>query len=77
MHGLGLSLWTGEDLPEVTPVPTQKKTIELNINDDNWEKVLKYVGANKEMGLTKIVEQLQRKYNVTPKVKTEIKKLIK
>jgi len=38
---------------------------------------LKYVGANKEMGLTKIVDQLQRKYNVTPKVKTEIKKLIK
>lgn len=77
MHGLGLSLWTGEDLPEVTPIPTQKKTIELNINDDNWDKVLKYIGANKELGLTKIVDQLQRKYNVTPKVKTEIKKLIK
>ena len=39
MHGLGLSLWTGEDLPEVTPVPKKKISIERNINDDNWEKV--------------------------------------
>jgi len=83
MHGLGLSLWIGED---TTPVVTQsapasknpiKQVIELNIGDANWEKVLKYISANKELGLAKIVKALETKYKVKALVKKEIAKHLK
>jgi len=83
MHGLGLSLWTGEDVPEMvttkaTTKPTTKPTlIELNIGDDNWVKVLKYVADNKQLGLKKIGDQLQRKYKIGAAAKKEIANVIK
>ena len=84
MHGLGLSLWTGEDVPEmVTTKAPEKKTpskptlIELKIDDDNWVKVLKYVSENKQLGLKKIGDQLQRKYKISAAAKTEIANVIK
>jgi len=90
MHGLGLSLYAGEDLIETTgqdivapkPVenPTGTKTIttyELNIGDANWSKVLTYIAKNKADGLEKIVNTLKTKYKFTTKVKTELEKSIK
>jgi hypothetical protein len=83
MHGLGLSLWIGED---TTPTVSQsapasknpiKQVIELNIGDANWEKVLKYISANKELGLAKIVKALETKYKVKALVKKEIAKHLK
>ena len=81
MHGLGLSLWIGEDTLEVVkqpqavsknPVPKTKKLVELTIGDENWSKVLKYVAANKEIGLPKIVKNLEGKYNIKAVVKKEL-----
>jgi hypothetical protein len=86
MHGLGLSLWIGEDTLEVvkspqavskTPVPKKPTTIELNIGDENWVKVLKYISQNKELGLPKIVKNLETKYNIKAVVKKELSKQIK
>lgn len=80
MHGLGLSLWVGEDVINATskPMPQQKNvTYELTLGDDNWEKVLKYVVANKEIGLAKIVKNLSAKYKITTSVKKELGKHIK
>ena len=57
---------------DVTP-----KMFTLDIGDANWKKVLGYVADNKELGLTKIVKNLGVKYKVTPKVKTELNKIIK
>ena len=51
-------------------------TIKLDIGDDNWDKVLKYVVANKELGLKKIGENLLTKYSMTAKVKKEIAKAL-
>ena len=81
MHGLGLSLWTGEDIPsENNNTPTKNsntiKHIDLNLGDENWDKVLKYVSANKELGLEKLVENLQKKYKVRATLQKEIKKVI-
>jgi hypothetical protein len=83
MHGLGLSLWTGEDIPEMTTTsaPTKveaakTKLIELKVGDDNWDKVATYVAHNKSLGLEKIEAQLSRKYKITDAVKKEITKLI-
>jgi hypothetical protein len=87
-HGLGLYVYAGEDLPNgesntvakkpVAKKPVAKKmtTIELNIGDDNWDKVLKYVIANKSKGLKVIGEELKTKYSMTNDVKKEIAKSI-
>jgi len=47
---------------------------DAGIGDDNWDKVLNYVIANKELGLKKIGENLLTKYSMTAKVKKEIAK---
>jgi len=86
MHGLGLSLWIGEDTMQTitpsapqskTPVPNKPTHVELNVGDENFAKVLKYVADNKDLGLPKIVKNLEVKYKIKPLVKKEISKHIK
>ena len=86
MHGLGLQLWTGEDLPEVeTSVPTTEPAkakpstalIDLVVDDENWKGVVKYAKDNKESGFEKIGQQLRRKYNLSDEVKQAIVDLLK
>ena len=78
MHGLGLSLWTGEDVPsqpseaKETPSNEPKKKITLKVDDDNWGKVLKYVVANKEKGLDELLKELRQKYSIGAPVKKAI-----
>ena len=78
MHGLGLSLWTGEDVPEmVTEKPTKiakDSKISLEVGDGNWAKVMKYISANKGIGLSEIVKNLETKYKIKVSVKKEIEK---
>ena len=65
---------SGEDLIDTTPVV--KKLVSLTIEDDNWDKVLKWVIENKELGMTKVINTLSQKYKVAPKVMDEINKYI-
>lgn len=79
-HGLGLYIYAGEDLPQEesqTTKPTESpkpKKIKLDIGDDNWDKVLRYVAANKDKGLTEILKTLATKYIIVEEIKNEIKK---
>ena len=82
MHGLGLSLWVGEDIIHATATPMTPMTpitkpkvsmFTLDVGDDNWAKVLKYVVDHKDLGLTKIIKNLSTKYKVTSEVKDELK----
>lgn len=77
MHGLGLSLWTGEDVPEMVSTPAPAVIEDLKKGTENWNKVVSYVQANKTMGIEKIIQQIERKYNLTPAVKKEINNLLK
>ena len=84
MHGLGLQLWTGEDLPDEetsAPAPAKAKVstglIDLAVDDENWSGVIKYAKANKDLGISKIGQQLNRKYNMSNEVKQAIVDLIK
>ena len=63
-------IYAGEDLPEGMEVAKEevKGNYTLNVGDENWEKVLKYVVNNKEKGLSWIIQQLQTKYNITKDV---------
>jgi hypothetical protein len=87
MHGLGLQLWTGEDLPEGEPTAkteapkkaepkAESELIELKKDTPNWDSVVKYVTTNKAMGVEKIGAQLVRKYKISPAIKKEIANLI-
>tara|TARA_A200000159_G_C7288559_1_gene324661 strand:- start:637 stop:1230 length:594 start_codon:yes stop_codon:yes gene_type:complete len=79
-HGLGLYVYAGEDLPQDTePEKTikPKNTITeltLKVNDDNWEKVMRFVAHNKDKGLKYIVDKLKTKYEIKEDVKKEISK---
>jgi len=81
MHGLGIQLWTGEDLPELvvaTPArPMMVEKTELVIGDGNWEKVKNYAVSNKELGSATIIKNLEKKYKLSAEVKTELKSLLK
>jgi len=77
MHGLGLTLWTGEDVPEMVVVKPEPKVEELKVGDKNWDKVSKYVEGNKSIGETKILNQLTRKYTISGTTKEVITKIIK
>jgi len=81
MHGLGLSLWTGEDVPELTTSkpakatkPAKSSKVVLKVGDDNWVKVMKYISANKSIGLSAIINNLETKYKLIASVKKEIEK---
>ena len=81
MHGLGLSLWIGEDLTKTAPIEEKPKsksktitTFDLDIGDANWKKVLTYVAQNKHLGLPKIVKNLEQKYKIKASVKKELSK---
>lgn len=85
MFGLGIYIYAGEDLPEgeaIAPAPmpmATKPTIEiesLKKDTDSWAKVVKYVEANKELGIDKICQQLGRKYKITAAIKKDIQSLI-
>lgn len=80
MHGLGLSLWTGEDVPvivDVAQAPQESILIELTKGSENWDKVSQYITLNKQIGLEKIIQQLSTKYTISVAVNKEIAKLLK
>jgi len=57
MFGLGISLYSGEDIPsEPAPKPI------LVLGSQNYVKVLKYVESNKELGVESLLAQLRTKY---------------
>jgi hypothetical protein len=78
MFGLGIYIYAGEDLPEgettkvVAPVKEEPELEDLKKGTDNWNNVIKYVSANKELGMEKIGQQLNRKYKISPALKKEI-----
>lgn len=88
MFGLGLYIYAGEDLPEVTETKVVAKpklnkkaekevtTIELKVGDENWPNVEKYVLANKTKDIGYICNQLSRKYTYSPEVIEKLKSLL-
>ena len=79
MFGLGIYIFAGEDLPEGDVQPAtviQPTSNELTKGDENWEKVVKYVSDNKQLGIEPILQQLGRKYSITAAVKKELAKIV-
>jgi hypothetical protein len=80
MHGLGLSLWTGEDIPEqVTATPEAKvaERPELTKDAESWDKVSAYLSANKDKKFADLVEQISRKFVIKAAIQKELEKIHK
>lgn len=71
MHGLGLSLWTGEDVPE-TPVVIEKAP--LSKDSEEYAKVKAYVEGNKGQAFDTLLGQITRKYVLSAPVQKELEK---
>ena len=76
MQGLALGLYSGEDLISTVSTPKTATITELNIGDANWDKVIKYIGDNKHLGLAPIVKNLQSKYTISTQTKKELSKYV-
>ena len=82
MFGMGIYIYAGEDLPEtpttVAPavIPEQSKLKDLKKGTADWDAVVKYVTANKALGIEKIGAQLVRNHTISPALKKEIANLI-
>jgi hypothetical protein len=78
-HGLGLKLWSGEDLIDtVKTAKTPTAKIDLAVDDTNWAGVVKYVEANKaKLDLATIVKNLSVKYNLSTSIKKNLGDLLK
>jgi hypothetical protein len=83
MFGMGIYIYAGEDLPDtqpeptpVAPTPSEPQLEDLKKGSENWSKVIKYVTANKGLGMEKIGQQLNRKYKISPALKKEIANIV-
>lgn len=78
MHGLGLSLWKGEDAPEMITKAATVTKIGLKVGDSNWDNVKRYVMQNKgSLNIDEIVVNLSKKYTINAATKKELQKLLK
>jgi hypothetical protein len=68
---------TKAEVQQPTAAPAaEPELIDLKKGTENWDKVVAYVTANKELGIDAIGKQLVRKYKMTPALKKEIANLI-
>ena len=80
MHGLGLSLWLGEDTARMDAeekAPEETTVFKLSIGDENWDKVMSYVVKNKKKGLSWIMSNLKTKYVWSQAVEKQFTKAIR
>jgi hypothetical protein len=84
MFGLGIYIYAGEDLPEAettAPLVAKKEEvptelIALKKGTTNWEAVVRYVDSNKELDMGKLLQQLERKYTISPAIQKELSSLL-
>jgi len=85
MFGLGHYIFAGEDLPEVEPVvsapvkaapPVAPEKKQLKKGTEDWDKVIKWLGENKDKSIDDIEKLLKQRFTVTPAALKEIKTIL-
>ena len=77
MHGLGLTLWTGEDVPsQQTKEVDTRGTKKLAVGSEDWVKVEKYVKSRKWKSITEVTNVIGGKYEINATITEELIKLI-
>ena len=75
MHGLGLSLWAGEDLVDISeaaPAVKQEAKPTLKKTSEKWNDVVNYVTANKTNPFASAIKTLETKYIISSAIKKEL-----
>jgi len=80
LHGLGLSLWAGEDLVDISesaPAVRAVSKATLKKTHEKWNDVVNYVKANKSTPFASIIKTLETKYVIPTAIKKELGLFIK
>lgn len=80
LHGLGLSLWAGEDLVDISESAPAVKSVSkatLKKTHEKWNDVVNYVKANKSTPFAAIIKTLETKYVIPTAIKKELGLFIK
>ena len=78
MHGLGLSLWAGEDLADISETAPKKVTTSakkkptLKKTHDKWNDVVNFVKANKNETFASTISKVEQKFTLTAAIKKEL-----
>ena len=79
MHGLGLSLWAGEDLADISETAPKKKPVSaaakkpvLKNTHEKWNDVVNFVKANKNEPFASIISKVEQKYSLSVTIKKEL-----
>jgi hypothetical protein len=77
MHGLGLSLWAGEDLVDISEntakvVTDTKSKPTLKKTHDKWNDVVNFVKANKNEPFSSTIAKVEQKFTLTAATKKEL-----
>ena len=80
MHGLGLSLWAGEDLVDVSetaPAVAPQKKDTLKKTHANWNSVVDYVKSKSSEPFSTTIKTIEQKYIVPTALKKELGAYVK
>lgn len=82
MHGLGLSLWAGEDLADISETAPKKvsasvKKPTLKKTHDKWNDVVNFVKANKNETFASTIAKVEQKFTLTATIKKELSRYAK
>ena len=75
MHGLGLSLWAGEDLVDVSEgKPPVKKSVKpsLKKTHKNWADCVSYIKSNKTVPFAQLIKNLEDRFTIPASNKKEL-----
>ena len=76
-YGLGLSLWAGEDLVDISEssiktAPAEKAKPTLKKTHEKWNSVVNFVKANKNELFSATIAKVEQKYTLTAAIKKEL-----
>ena len=75
MHGLGLSLWAGEDLVDVSEEkPPVKESVKpsLKKTHKNWADCVSYIKSNKTVPFAQLIKNLEDRFTIPASNKKEL-----
>jgi|TARA_R110001592_G_scaffold96492_2_gene277092 hypothetical protein len=77
MHGLGLSLWAGEDLADISEtapkkVTTSEKKPTLKKTHAKWNDVVNFVKSNKKETFASTIAKVEQKFTLSVAIKKDL-----
>ena len=77
MHGLGLSLWAGEDLADISEtapkkVTTTEKKPTLKKTHAKWNDVVNFVKSNKNEPFASTIAKVEQKFTLSVAIKKDL-----